>query len=164
MRSKPLFTPDGRYLVVRGRLWRCSNPDLSHEERERLTRELMDARRAKGAAMRAGDGAAREAARARVDAAKVGLGERGPVWWTDGAPDLNRHMARTTVYAAWFSEAEARREGGSVTAEQEGKTREQSKASHKSEAGQGTGAKQKGETQEQADEPNEQDENKRRPG
>lgn len=25
--------------------------------------------------------------RARVDAAKHGLGERGPVWWDDGAPD-----------------------------------------------------------------------------
>ncbi len=67
----------------------------------------MDARRAKSAAMRAEDVAAREMARARVDAAKVRLGERGPVWWSDGAPDLNRHMARTTVYAAWFGEAEA---------------------------------------------------------
>ena len=113
MGTKPLFTPDGRYLVVRGRLWRRSNPGLLDEERARLTRELMDARRAKGAAMRAGDAAAREAARARVDAAKVGLGERGPVWWTDGAPDLNRHMARTTEYAAWFGEAEAAGEQGS---------------------------------------------------
>lgn len=106
MRERPLFTPDGRYLVVRGRLWRRANPGLPEEERAGLTHELMDARRAKGAAMRAGDARAREAARARVDAAKVALGERGPVWWTDGAPDLNRHMARTTAYAAWFREAE----------------------------------------------------------
>ena len=42
-----------------------------------------------------------EKARAEVDAAKVALGERGPVWWTDGAPDLNRHMARNTPYATW---------------------------------------------------------------
>ena len=42
-------------------------------------------------------------ARARVDAAKRALGERGPVWWTDGSPDLNRKMARNTVYADWFS-------------------------------------------------------------
>ena len=113
MKEKPLFTPDGRYLVVRGRLWRRSNPGLAEDERARLTRELMDARRAKGAAMRAGDDAAREAARARVDAAKVGLGERGPVWWTDGAPDLNRHMARTTEYADWFAgiEVEGERSG-----------------------------------------------------
>ncbi len=99
-------TPDGRYLVVRGRLWRCSNPELSSDERVRLTRELMAARRAKGVALRARDAAAREAARARVDAAKHGLGERGPVWWTDGAPDLNRHMARTTEYAEWFAGVE----------------------------------------------------------
>ena len=53
--------------------------------------------------MRASDAAAREAARRRVDAAKVALGERGPVWWTDGAPDCNRRMARTTQYASWFA-------------------------------------------------------------
>jgi hypothetical protein len=96
-------TPDGRYLVVRGRLWRRSDPGLDPHERERLTTELMAARRAKGAAMRAGDAAGREAARARVDAAKVALGERGPVWWSDGAPDLTRHLARTGPYAAWFA-------------------------------------------------------------
>jgi hypothetical protein len=33
---------------------------------------------------------------------KRALDERGRVWWTDGAPDLDRHMARNTVYAAWF--------------------------------------------------------------
>ena len=103
----PLVTPDGRYLVVRGRLWRCSDPGLDPDERTALTAELMSARRAKGAAMRAGDDAAREAARARVDAAKHALGERGPVWWTDGAPDLTRHLARTTPYAAWFAGLEA---------------------------------------------------------
>ena len=43
------------------------------------------------------------AARRSVDKAKVGLGERGPVWWTDGSPDLNRHMARNTPYADWFA-------------------------------------------------------------
>ncbi len=81
-----------------------SNPALPAEERARLTRELMEARRAKGAAMRAGDGEARERARVKVEAAKVSLGDRGPVWWGDGAPDWNRHMARTTPYADWFAE------------------------------------------------------------
>lgn len=66
-------------------------------------RALMAARRAKGVAMRAGDAAAREQARAAVDEAKHGLGERGPAWWSDGAPDWNRHMACNTPYAAWFA-------------------------------------------------------------
>ena len=30
------------------------------------------------------------------------LGEFGPVWWDDGEPDFNRHMARTTAYADWY--------------------------------------------------------------
>jgi hypothetical protein len=67
----------------------------------------MDARRDKGRAMRAGDDQSREQARQRVDAAKQALGERGPVWWTDGAPDWNRHIARNTPYAEWFARLEA---------------------------------------------------------
>ncbi|WP_298456041.1 biopolymer transporter Tol [uncultured Cellulomonas sp.] len=100
---QPTTTPDGRYLVVRGRLWRCADPDLDPEVRDRLVHELMAARRAKGDAMRARDAEARELARARVDAAKVALGERGPVWWDDGAPDLTGHLARTGPYADWFA-------------------------------------------------------------
>ncbi len=96
-------TPDGRYFVVRGRLWRCTNPALDPAVRQALTRELMSARRAKQAALRSADAAAGEAARQRIDAAKQALGERGPVWWTDSAPDYNRHMARNTPYAAWFA-------------------------------------------------------------
>ena len=45
----------------------------------------------------------RAAARAEVQAAKEGLGERGPVWWADGAPDLNRHLVKNTAYADWFA-------------------------------------------------------------
>ncbi len=63
----------------------------------------MSARRAKGVAMRAGDPDAREAARKRVDLAKHLLGERGAGWWTDGAPDYNRHMVKNTPYAEWFA-------------------------------------------------------------
>ena len=40
-----LITPDGRYLVVRGRLWRASDPNLPASDRERLVALLMDARR-----------------------------------------------------------------------------------------------------------------------
>lgn len=101
-------TPDGRYFVVRGRLWRCSDPSLHPEERDRLTKELMRARRAKQTAMRADDDAARERARSAVDAAKRALGERGPVWWSDGAPDFNRHLAVNTPYAAWYRDLDER--------------------------------------------------------
>ncbi len=96
-------TPDGRYFVVRGRLWRRSNPQLHGDERQRLTAALMAARRAKGVAMRAGDERGRERARQQVDAAKIALGERGPVWWADGTPDLNRHLVKNTSYAVWFA-------------------------------------------------------------
>lgn len=94
-------TPDGRYFVVRGRLWRTSNPALPSNERERLVAELMAARRAVRAG--AGDDHAIRAARARIDGAKRALGERGPVWWGDGAPDYNRRLARNTPYADWFA-------------------------------------------------------------
>ncbi|GAB2983909.1 biopolymer transporter Tol [Frigoribacterium salinisoli] len=109
---RPLATPDGRYLVVRGRLWRRTDPALPEERRDELVHELMDARRAKKAAFAAGDHDAVEAARSRVDAAKTALGERGPVWWSDDAPDETRRLARTTRYAEWFAEATAEADGG----------------------------------------------------
>jgi len=97
-------TPDGRYFVVRGRLWRTSNPHLDDETREALVKALMAARREVGVAGRRGDAAAVATARRAVDIAKHGLGERGPVWWTDGAPDLNRHLVKNTPYAEWFND------------------------------------------------------------
>ncbi|WP_411338867.1 hypothetical protein V6U71_13040 [Sphingopyxis sp. J-6] len=39
-----------------------------------------------------------------MDRSKGGLGERGPVWWDDGAPDYNRRMAVNTPYAQWFED------------------------------------------------------------
>ena len=88
---------------MRGRLWRASNPGLEPPERERLTHVLMDARRGVGAALRAQDHAALAIARRDVHAAKVSLGERGHVWWTDGAPDWNRRRVVDTPYADWYA-------------------------------------------------------------
>lgn len=88
---------------MRGRLWRKSNPALAPDARTALVSDLMAARRGVAAALRAQDETAERAARAAVDAAKHALGERGPVWWDDGAPDYNRHMARNTPYAGWFA-------------------------------------------------------------
>jgi hypothetical protein len=101
--TKYPVTPDGRYFVVRGRLWRLSNPALAEGERTHLIKELMNARQHVGEAKRAGDGAAERHARDLVDAAKRRLGGRGLVWWSDGAPDYNRHLARNTPYAHWFA-------------------------------------------------------------
>lgn len=100
----PVVTPDGRYIVVRGRFWRASNPHLSPEVRAEHVQELMAARRAVRDAGRDRDPEALKLARGAVDAAKRALGERGPPWWDDGASDLNRRMARNTVYADWWAE------------------------------------------------------------
>ena len=96
-------TPDGRYFVVRGRLWRCSNPSLPEETRQALVVQLMASRSAVRAALKTGDSEQLLQARAQVDAAKHALGERGLVWWNDGAPDCNRKMATNTPYAYWYA-------------------------------------------------------------
>lgn len=96
-------TPDGRYIVVRGRLWRTANPNLPEAERQALVQALMTARREVKAAKADGDDARLAAARKSVHAAKVALGERGPVWWHDGAPDYNRHLAKNTPYGEWHA-------------------------------------------------------------
>ena len=96
-------TPDGRYFVVKGRLWRTSNPHLAPETRQALVDQLMTARRQVGIALKAADKEAEQKARAAVDAAKRALGERGPVWWLDGAPDFNRRMVKNTPYADWYA-------------------------------------------------------------
>ncbi len=92
-------TPDGRYFIVRGRLWRKANPQLPEAEREALVKQLMTARRALRGR---GPPAQRDAAREEVERTKQALGERGPVWWTDGAPDFNRKLAKNTPYREWF--------------------------------------------------------------
>lgn len=93
-------TPDGKYFIVRGRLWRRSNPSLDERTRDDLVKELMSARRAVRDAK--GDDEAMREARKRVNDAKVELGERGPVWWKDGTGDMNRKMVKNTAYAEWF--------------------------------------------------------------
>jgi len=102
--SKYPSTPDGRYFVVLGRLWRLSNPNLSVETRQLLVNRLMDARRQVGAAKKAKDSDAWRNARAAVDAAKNALSKLGPPWWTDGASDFNRHLVKNTPYADWYTE------------------------------------------------------------
>lgn len=80
-----------------------SNPKLAPEERQKLVEQLMSARRQVGAALKARDAEAERSARASVDEIKRALGERGPAWWTDGAPDLNRRLVANTSYAHWYA-------------------------------------------------------------
>ena len=94
-------TPDGRYFVVRGRLWRMTNPALPEAERARWVKSLSAARSALRKTV-AATPTARAEARKKVDRAKRKLGERGPVWWADGAPDYNRHLAKSTPYREWY--------------------------------------------------------------
>ncbi len=92
-------TPDGRYLVSRGVLKRCSNPALEDRKRRAMLKALMQARMAKD----------REAS----TEAKIALGEAGPVWWTDGAPDYSNQEPELTPYKRWWlSLSQAEREAG----------------------------------------------------
>ena len=80
-------TPDGRHVVIDGRRWRATDPDLPEDVGAALRRQLMSARRAVGVALRAGDAVAERAARDRVQRAKVALGERGTPWWEQTADE-----------------------------------------------------------------------------
>ena len=94
-------TPDGRYLVIDGRRWRASDPGIPDGLRAELVAELMAARRAVRAE---GD-----AARHRVQDAKVALGERGEPWWEE--PTME---GRTTRMAAAFNTLLRHRPDGTV--------------------------------------------------
>ncbi|MGU3502522.1 hypothetical protein [Mycobacterium sp. C31M] len=77
--AEPERTADGLHIVVDGRRWRATDPDIPEPRRQELVDILMawrrEVRRCKGAAEES-------VARAGVHAAKVALGERGqPPWW-----------------------------------------------------------------------------------
>lgn len=78
MSDGPERTPDGRYVVVDGRRWRATDPQIPQERREELQRVLMAWRRD----VRRTTGTDEErTSRDGVHAAKVALGERGTPWW-----------------------------------------------------------------------------------
>ena len=74
-------TDDGRFVVVDGSRWRTADPALPGDIRARLLHHLGVARSGVRTAGSAGDEVAVAAARARVQLAKTGLGERGEPWW-----------------------------------------------------------------------------------
>jgi len=82
-------TDDGRYLVARGVLKRCTNPSLDDSTRRQAVKKLMQARMAKDS-----EG---------VLSAKITLGEAGPVWWEDDAPDYSGQHPLETPYEEWWN-------------------------------------------------------------
>ena len=77
-------TPDGRYVIVDGRRWRATDPRIPQRLQAELVAELMAARR----------GVADGGSRARVQDAKVALGERGEPWWDEPTPQgLDERLA-----------------------------------------------------------------------
>ena len=78
---------DDHWLVINGRRWRRTDPELPADLVEALKSHLGRGRSAVGVSRRAGDEAATVAARKRVGLAKHGLGERGPRWWETPVDD-----------------------------------------------------------------------------
>ena len=73
-----------------------------------MIKQLMQARMA---ARAAADEAGQKAAAKQVHAAKVALGEAGPVWWTDGAEDVSGLAPDATTYADWWATVADKRSG-----------------------------------------------------
>jgi uncharacterized protein len=89
-------TPDGHYVIIKGRQWRATDPEIPQEAAEVLRRELSSARRAVGVALRAADAAAERAARDRVQRAKIALGERGTPWWEQSTAERQERWESLT--------------------------------------------------------------------
>ncbi|MCQ0093360.1 hypothetical protein [Roseovarius sp. M141] len=96
-------TPDGRYFVARGQLRRCTDPSLNPTTRRAGIKALMQARRAALQVDSDPAASASAGAIAAVDAAKRMLGERGPVWWPDDAPDQSGMEPASSSYAGWWA-------------------------------------------------------------
>ena len=74
----PETTADGHYIVIAGRRWRATDPDIPEARRDELTKILMAWRRDVGRTKGTAD---EQRSRDGVQAAKVALGERGEPWW-----------------------------------------------------------------------------------
>lgn len=100
----PPLTEDGHHVVIDGRKWRATDPEIPADRRAELQRVLMAWRREVGRVRRTGAGEDAEArARAGVQAAKVALGERGTPWW-EQSPAQRRRRWEAEVPAPISSE------------------------------------------------------------
>ena len=102
-------TPDDAYFTVGGRRWRATDPHVPDPYRRALVSELMSARRG---VRNATTQAELLNARARVQDAKVALGERGHPWWL---PAQTAAMTRR-IEAAMRALLRHRGPGGTVVA------------------------------------------------
>jgi hypothetical protein len=97
--SEDVAIDDQRYLMVDGRRWRRSAPRIPEALRRELVSALMSARRAVLAAKRSSSAIAEKTARARVQDAKVALGERGRPYWDSPDDKAERQRAAATLRA-----------------------------------------------------------------
>src|SRR5215213_4473878 len=88
---------DGRWIHIDGRRWRATDPSIPPALSSELVDALMQARRAVGAAKRAGDQRAEQAARDGVNRAKIALGERGAPWWEKASDEALRQRLEAAV-------------------------------------------------------------------
>ena len=75
------YSDDDKWLIVKGRRWRRTDPELDSEVVEELKSHLGKGRNDVRAAKKSGAEGELRAARDRVNTAKHGLGERGDYWW-----------------------------------------------------------------------------------
>lgn len=80
-------TEDGRYIVVKGRRWRASDPAIPETLRSELVSALMTGRRLVRTH--------KDAARVMVQDAKGALGERGDPWWEPTEEGRRQRIAAT---------------------------------------------------------------------
>ena len=85
------LTEDRHFIIVNGRRWRATDPNIPKQLLGELVAELMSARRAVGQA--------EETARSRVQDAKVALGERGEPWWEPPTQEGRRARLAATMRA-----------------------------------------------------------------
>lgn len=84
-------TPDGHYLIIKGRKWRASDPVIPATLRQELVDEFLAARRVVKAR--------EDDARKRVNDAKIALGERGQPWWETSVTDGFDERISATIRA-----------------------------------------------------------------
>lgn len=89
--SQPPTTQDGHYILVNGRKWRATDPEIPENFRSELVKELMRARRAVKNRQ--------DHARVCVQDAKVALGERGEPWWEEPSEGGRRERAASAIRA-----------------------------------------------------------------